>query len=434
MKRLLCMLAAVLLLAAACGNRSGDDENSAPPGQDDSAEDENGGGDGDGGDEVDNGGATDVGITGDEIKIGVIADLTGVVPGLFAAAPEAVEAYAAKVNSEGGIHGRELVVERYDTGTNDNGNRLAYEKACPEVFASVGSESAFDTGGFEAVRDCGFPHVAGIVTDDQVEALDFVFPRSSGDYTTVGAARWYAEEFPEAVKKAAYFFVDAPVSELSARQSMEARRTVGWEYIYEQPVGPLESNYTPHVLEMKRRGVQAFSFVSDYNSVVRLQKALREQSYDVSIADTSSQAYNADYLEAAGPAAEGSYVAITHLPFEDAEEVPALAEYLEWLEKTHPDADPSSNGLAAWTRAMLFHEAAEAVGPELTREALMEELRSMEEWDADGLLPPRNVGDPVPVTACFVMMQVKDGAFTRAFPDEGFHCSEEDIYKYPDAG
>src|SRR5688572_138842 len=86
MKRLVCVLAVVLLLAAACGNRNGgDDENSAPPGQDDSSD----AGDGDEGEDVDNGGATDVGITGDEIKIGVIADLTGVVPGLFAAAPEA---------------------------------------------------------------------------------------------------------------------------------------------------------------------------------------------------------------------------------------------------------------------------------------------------------------------------------------------------------
>ena len=434
MRRLFCALAAVLLLAAACGNRSGgDDESSAPPGQD-SGED---GGDDNGGDDgetVDNGGATDIGITGDEIKIGVVADLTGVVPGLFKAAPEAVKAYAEKVNSEGGIHGRQLVVEEYDTGTNDNGNRLAYEKACGEVFASVGSESAFDTGGFEAVRDCGFPHLAGIVTDDEVEALDFVFPRSSGGFTGVGAARWYAQEFPEAVKKAAYFFVNAPVSELSARQSMEARKTVGWEYIYEQPVGALESNYTPHVLEMKRRGVQAFSIVSDYNNVVRLQTALREQNYEVQIADTSSQAYQGNYLEAAGPAAEGAYIAITHLPFEDAESVPALQEYLEWLEKTSPDAEPSSNGLAAWTRAMLFHEAAEAVGPNLTRDALMEELRGIEDWDADGLLPPRNVGDPEPTTSCFVMMQVKDGGFTRVFPEEGFHCSPDDIYKFADAG
>jgi ABC-type branched-subunit amino acid transport system substrate-binding protein len=430
MRRSLYVVAVLLLLvAAACGGRTdGDDDSASDTGDDDSSDTSS-----DQEQAVDNGGATDVGVTGDEIRIGVIADLTGVVPGLFKAAPEAVKAFAAKVNSEGGIRGRQIVVEEFDTGTNDNGNRLAYEDACDEVFASVGSESAFDTGGFEAVRDCGFPHLAGFVTDAQVQDLEFVFPRASDDYTGVGAARWYAEEFPEAVENAGYFFVNAPVSENSARRTMEARRTVGWEYIYEQPVGALESNYTPHVLEMKRQGVRAFSIVSDYNNVVRLQKALREQNYSVDIADASSQAYQRNYLEAAGPAAEGAYVAITHIPFEDAGSVPALQEYLDWLEKTSPDAEPSSNGLAAWTRAMLFAEVAEAVGPELTREKLLAELEAWGEWDADGLLPPDDISDPVPATSCFVMMQVQDGGFVRVFPDEGFHCSPDDVYKYPDS-
>src|SRR5918999_6394889 len=112
MTRRTAVLLALVLVAAACGNRTGDDE-AAPPGEgDDQAEQASGSG----------AGATDVGVTDDAITIGVVADLTGVVPGLFKAAPDAVEAFAAMVNEEhGGIHGRELVVEVYDTGTNDNG-------------------------------------------------------------------------------------------------------------------------------------------------------------------------------------------------------------------------------------------------------------------------------------------------------------------------
>jgi len=29
-----------------------------------------------------------------------------------------------------------------------------------------------------------------------------------------------------------------------------------------------------------------------------------------------------------------------------------------------------------------------------------------------------------------VMAQVRDGAYERVFPDEGFHCSPDDIYHY----
>lgn len=420
MKTRVVALTVLVLIAAACGNRTGDEDSGGPTDGAQTTDAPTGSG----------AGATDVGITDGTITIGVIADLTGVVPGLFKAAPDAVEAYAAMVNEAGGIHGRQLVVEVFDTGTNDNGNRLAYEEACDAVFASVGSESAFDTGGYEAVAACGFPHLAGFTTDDQVDELDFVFPRTSPDYVGVGAARWFAEQFPEAVQNAAMFHGNVPVTERSALNLMEARRSVGWEFTYQQPVAALESNYTPHVLEMRRRGVQAFAFVADVNNIVRLQKAMREQGVTVTIADVNTQGYSQDYLEAVGPAGEGSYVPLGHALLEESDQVEALEEYVTWLERTSPGEAPTSNGLSAWVRAKMFHEAAEAVGPELTRAALIAELEGMTGWDADGLIPPIDVGERVQAEACFVLAQVQDGAYVRVFPDEGFHCSADDLYQY----
>jgi ABC-type branched-subunit amino acid transport system substrate-binding protein len=416
------VLLAVVLLAAACGNRAGDDDDAAP--DDVGTTDET---------TVDNGGETDVGITATEIRIGVIADLTGVVPGLFKAAPEAVKAYAAMVNENGGIHGRQLVVEEFDTGTSDNGNRLAYEKACDKVFASVGSESAFDTGGYEAVAACGFPHLAGFATDPEVNKLDFLLPRRSDAWIGIGSGRWLAQEFPEAVKRAVSVYGQQAAAERGAKRTRESRSTVGWEYIYELSVSPLESNYTPHVLEMKNRGVQAFNITVDMNNIVRLMKALREQSYEVVVADASGQAYQQSFLDAAGPAANGAYIALDHAPLEERD-LPAMDEYIAWLEKTSPDSAPSQNGLRAWTMAMLFTEAAEAVGPDLTRDALMDHIRGMTDWDADGLFPPRDLGQEIPDESCFIMVQVQDEAYVRVFPDEGFHCAAEDIYLLEDAG
>jgi ABC-type branched-subunit amino acid transport system substrate-binding protein len=419
MTRRTAVLVALALVVAACGNRSGDDE---AAGQGDPTQSDEASGSG--------AGATDVGVTDDAITIGVIADLTGVVPGLFKAAPDAVEAYAAMVNEAGGIHGRELVVEVFDTGTNDNGNRLAYEEACDVVFASVGSESAFDTGGYEAVAECGFPHLAGFTTDDEVDKLPFVFPRTSAEYANVGASRWLAEQFPEEVQDAAIFHGNIPVTERAADQLIEARESVGWRFIHRQPAGTLESNYTPMALDVKDRGVQALTWVFDVNNIVRLQKALREQGVSLPVMDVTTQGYSQDYLEAVGPAGEGSYVPLGHVLLEEADQIPALAEYVDWLEQTAPDEEPTSNGLTAWVRAAMFVEAATEVGPELTRDALIEELESMTDFDAGGLIPPIDVGDPVPTQGCFVMAQVRDGAYERVFPDEGFHCSPDDIYQY----
>jgi ABC-type branched-subunit amino acid transport system substrate-binding protein len=412
------LLTCMALVAGACGGRAGD---TAGPPADPAGTEAPSGGSG--------AGATDVGVTDDEITIGVVADLTGVVPGLFKAAPDAVKAHAAMVNDRGGIHGRRLVVKVYDTATNDNGNRLAYEEACPEVFASVGSESAFDTGGYEAIAACGFPHLPGFTTDDEVDELPFVFPRTTAGFVNVGAARWLAEEFPEAVRSAAIVFGNIPVTERSARQVVEARSSVGWEFVHQQPAGALESNYTPIALDLKNRGIQALTWVFDVNNIVRLQRALREQGHSLVIADVTTQGYSQDYLEAVGPAGEGSYVPLTHVLLEEADRIPALSEYLEWLEEVAPGEEPTSNGLQAWVRAALFVEAATAVGPELTRDALLRELDTITGFDAGGLIPPIDVGDPVPTQACFVLAQVRDGGYERVFPDEGFHCSADDLYR-----
>ncbi|MDZ7675099.1 MAG: ABC transporter substrate-binding protein [Acidimicrobiales bacterium] len=415
------LLIVLALLAAACGNRSGDDDTATPAGDSDETPSEGSG---------DGVFTTDIGITDDTITIGVIADLTGVVPGLFKAAADGVEAYAAKTNDEGGVNGRMIEVVEFDTGTNDRGNAQAYEDACDEVFAAVGSESAFDTGGFEAQRECGFPNLAGFLTDPEAESLPNVYPRTSGDVVFVGPARWMAEEHPEAVENAAVFFVNAPVTIRSAEELIEARESIGWNFIYEQPVGQLESNYTPHVIEMENRGVQAFAFVADVNNIVRLQVAMADQNFDVTVADVNTQGYTPDYLEAVGPAGEGSYVPLGHALFEEADQIPAMQEYFEWLEEVAPGEEPTSNGLTAWIRAALFVEAARAIEAEdLTRDALMTELDTIEGFDAGGLIPPDDVGQPVPDEACFLIAQVQDGAYVRVFPDEGFHCSADDIYE-----
>jgi len=56
------------------------------------------------------------------------------------------------------------------------------------------------------------------------------------------------------------------------------------------------------------------------------------------------------------------------------------------------------------------------------------------DWDADGLIPPDDIGEPEPATACFLMAQVEDGAYVRVFPESGFHCSPDDVYEYQAAG
>ena len=89
--------------------------------------------------------ATDVGITPTEIRIGVIAD-TGsqLAPGLFQGAVDGVQAWADYMNAkEGGLAGRKIVVDTYDSKLSADDARNAIIEACSKDFATVGTSALF---------------------------------------------------------------------------------------------------------------------------------------------------------------------------------------------------------------------------------------------------------------------------------------------------
>ena len=89
--------------------------------------------------------ATDVGITPTEIRIGVIAD-TGspLAPGLFQGAVDGVQAWAEYMNAkEGGLAGRKIVVDTYDSKLSADDARNSIIDACSKDFAIVGTTALF---------------------------------------------------------------------------------------------------------------------------------------------------------------------------------------------------------------------------------------------------------------------------------------------------
>ncbi|MGH3370002.1 MAG: ABC transporter substrate-binding protein, partial [Nocardioidaceae bacterium] len=71
-------------------------------------------------------GATDVGVTNDTIRIGMVVAQTGAFRGQFDPNIEAVDAYLKMINAdEGGVCGRKLVLYKRDDGGNAN-NDLIY--------------------------------------------------------------------------------------------------------------------------------------------------------------------------------------------------------------------------------------------------------------------------------------------------------------------
>ena len=128
--------------------------------------------------------ATEVGVTDKEIHIAVVADVDSpLAPNLFLGSKDAVEGFAKYINKTGGIAGRKLVVDFYDSKINPNESRNATIQACQNDFAMVGTSSVFLTT-VDDMRNCkdqagattGIPDIPFVTTAIVQQCSDQSFP------------------------------------------------------------------------------------------------------------------------------------------------------------------------------------------------------------------------------------------------------------------
>ena len=372
-----------------------------------------------------NGGATDIGVSETEIVLANISDVSGAVPGLFEPEQLAAQAYVAYFTaSEGTLFGRELTYLPMDSQLSTGANRAASIEACDRAFAAIGSMSAFDAGGAPVIDECGIPDIRTAATQPPMQVVDNAFPISvtDPDLQPIGEYEWVTETFPSATQNAAYLYIAGEVTAAATAKVRQATTdALGWEWTYVQEIDIAETDYAGFAREMANRGVEYVTFQGAESQAARLAQAMRQQGFEPAIYHLQANTYTPTLIERAPEAIEGTYITIPSVMVEEAADNDELQRYAQFLNQVAPGERPTSLGMYSWSAAKLFVEVAERVGPELTRSALIDELRQVEGWDGGGLHPPIDVGAQRP-SGCQIVVQVQGGEFTRVHPAEGFDC------------
>lgn len=374
-----------------------------------------------------NGGATDVGVTEGAIVVANVSDLSGPVPGIFEDAQLAAAAYVAYHNSrEGPIYGRQIEYLPLDSRLDSGQNRQQYLRACDEAFGVAGSMSAFEEGAADPVANCGVPDLRAVATSRPMQQVDNVYSTQvqvTGQ--VVGADyRFWAEEYPEAIRNAGYLYLDNETTAFQTGQNRAATEQLGYEWDYVQSIQIAETNYSGFVIELQERDIGFLTFMGDYSQAVRLARAMRQQNYWPEVFALQTNIYTPEFLQSGGSAIEGTQIGVTTALLEEIDGNEEMQRYREWLGQVDPSAEPTSLGMQAWSAMKLFVEGLKEIGPEPTREAMHEFLSGVRGWDGGGLHPPQHVG-PKEVTSCTNIVEVSDGAFQRLEPaDVGFRCDE----------
>lgn len=354
------------------------------------------------------------GITDDVIRLGNAADISGPVPGIFQAAQDGARAYAAYFNSRSDICGRKLEIVTADSRADNAANEAAARQFCSGAFAAVGSMSAFDAGGSATTQQCGLPDIRSTAVDPARNACRTCFSAQAVNTALVNRAvpRFFARTKPSAVKRAATLHIGAGAAPINAKSQAEAWRRNGINVVYEARIDVSEFNYAPYVQQLKNRDVTWVQYVGPYQFAVRLAQAMQQQNYRPDFYVLDLTGYDPRYVQSGGSAVDGTWVWMPTALIERPEDNEEMALYQAWLQQVRPGAVPDSYGLFAWSATRLFAELATELGGKLSRESLVQAVRGVRKWTANGLHSPQDVGGKR-TAECYRILRLAKGRFVQ---------------------
>ncbi len=442
-------MATIALVAASCGSDRAEDAVDDPSATTTTAADEaTGGGAGDfgtleavcgpneGGGALADAGADELqGITEDTIEVGTVAD-PGFVgrQGLNQEIFDAASAFVEWCNAAGGINGKQLQLNLHDAALTNY--QPVVEQACGTDFALVGAGAVQDNLWPTVGAACGLIDIAGFsVTPEKAgeAGADPIARRSvqaipnAIDKLSLGALRLIEDEFPDAGQRTGYVYADFQTLVVTYERYRSGYEQGGNVTVATQiySIGG-ESNWQPFAIALRDADVQFLSFVGEGENLAKLQRAMKEIGYSPAVTLQETNFYDAEYLAAAGDAAEGTFIRTGLTPFEEAEPGSATQLYLDNVAAISGKvAVLGAQSTSAW---LLFATAAKEcdLADNLTRSCVLETAADVRDWEGGGLHAPTDPGDNS-LSPCVAVLRVEDGAFVRYAPESGFACEPDEI-------
>jgi len=354
------------------------------------------------------------GVTPTTVTVG---NVTTQLAGLFTGGLVGTQAYAAYVNSQGGVDGRRIVVSAADDRFQGALNRQATQAVMQDDFASVGGVTLEDSFSQPLVAaDPGFPDVTGSL-DPATQALANNFsPLPASDGWPTGPLLYVKAHYPTKIARTATIIANLPTTELAWSHEKQAMQHLGYSVLLDPALPATTTDFTQQVVAMKDAGVQLLFLEQEpQNYASAIFRDLTQQDFHPVVV-LGAPSYSQQLVtNAGGPAAvEGAYLeqAAALYQGEDAAQIPAITTFTTWVQKVSPGFAPDYFTLVGWLCAELFTDALRNAGPDPSRGSLLTALRKITAFDSGNLVPVSDPAGKVPVT-CYLLARITGGTFQR---------------------
>jgi len=387
----------------------------------------------------------------DTLHLGVANDRNSEIrPGLNAEFWDAAVAYAEWCNAQGGIQG--LPIELVDLDGGVVNVEAAMTKACTQVFAMVGGGFAMDNLEFSGkegsdFHQCGLIDIPGFTVSVE-KSLSNGQVQPVPNPANAKASQWimdFKELYPEESKKTVVVYSkDLPSLEaIKIQFDATVAQEGGIENLDPVTYGLVVTDWGPYAEKVIESGATSVYWIGEPGNAAAFVKVLREKGWD-GVFLNEANLYDDVFIQTAGTAGEGAIVRTAFHPFEEADQWPAVQQYLDNLEQYAPGGKAAFLGLQGTSAWLLFSVAADTCATNndgvIDRACVLSEANAIQDWTAGGMHAPTDPGVENPAE-CGTLMIVEDGAWTRLYPEiggenddaDGFHCPEDSIVTVPPA-
>jgi ABC-type branched-subunit amino acid transport system substrate-binding protein len=237
---------------------------------------------------------------------------------------------------------------------------------------------------------------------------------------------FWKKQFPDAIAHSAYVFVDNNTTRAQTGFVREATKAIGYEWPVYAPVDLAAISYKTQIREMKNKGVRLVTFQGAYQQAAKLAREMVEEDFAPDVYSLQMNVYDPRLIQEGGANLEtiNTNVQLLSQMVEEIDGSPELQTYREWLKYIDPQAEPTGLGMYAWSGMKLVYQLLKDIGPEVTREAMIDALSKVEGWEGGGLVPPQDIGDKIP-SPCTMILKIQGGQFVRLHPGErnSFDCT-----------
>jgi ABC-type branched-subunit amino acid transport system substrate-binding protein len=377
---------------------------------------------------------TDVGLTSTTITLGTIADRTGPVSGLFAGAQQGANAFAAYINSTGGLCGHHVIIDFADSGTNCSLNQNDTTTLVKKVFGFIGSFSLYDGAGCGATVLKANPTVPDVhvALDPTAETLPNHFDLEPGQlgYAT-GMYKYFKEKYGSKMEHVGTISEDIPSATEKQNAMVNAATSQGWKFTYSNSASPLASNFTSNFqTACGKDHIQVFYTVTEdaQNAATMIQN---EHSIAAckGVINIIPIAYDSAFIpdfqgkvsELNGVQGWSEYSLFFNKS--EAANIPEVKLLQTWFAKTNPGQPLNLYAMFAWADGRLFQQAFENAGPTASRAAVLAALGKITNFSDHGLISPTDPGSKTTGNHCYLLWQLQNGQFSRmSDPKTGYRC------------